>query len=200
MKILFQAVLLSTILAVPSFAAISELEDSQKETKDTSSSDLKAFISFSGSNILLHKDGSLVFSLRGGITLSEAFRLGIYASTVANDVNAKEDGKNISIDYNALGFLGEWKPVIINKFSISIPASLGAGYVNIQTQGEENSQAKDGFFTADAALHFNYQITPALLVGIGGGYRIFLGINEDGFKNSDFNTPFGELVICWGEN
>ena len=182
----------------PALAEINTLTDT--DAVASSEKAVKAFVGFEANNILLIKDGSLYFSLHGGVALNPSFRLGIYAATVANDVNTRENGKNISVDYNALGILAELKPLSFGKFSISIPLSAGAGFSNIQTQGSENSKAKDGFFVADAALHFNYQITPALEFGIGGGYRFFLGISEDGFDNGDFNTPFGAIFINWGEN
>ncbi|MBP5247783.1 MAG: hypothetical protein J6Z31_08000 [Fibrobacter sp.] len=186
------------LIASPALAEISTLTDT--DAVASSENSLKAFVGFEANNILLIEDGSIYFSLHGGVALNPNFRLGIYAATVASDVNTREKGKNISVDYNALGLLAELKPISFGKFSLSIPVSAGAGFSNIQTQGTENSKAKDGFFVADAALHFNYQITPALEFGIGGGYRFFLGISEDGFDNGDFNTPFGAIFINWGEN
>lgn len=182
----------------PVLAEIASLSDPSVEKTDDSS--LKAFVGFEADNILLVEDGSFAFSIRGGVSFNPSFRFGVYASTVANDVNTKYDGKNISVDYNALGLLGEFHAFRYGKFSVSIPVTAGAGFVNIQTKGKENSEAKDGFFVADAALHFNYQVTRTLEFGIGGGYRLFLGISEEGFDNQDFNTPFGAIFIHWGES
>lgn len=186
------------LMISPALAEISTLTDT--DATASSEKSLKAFVGFEANNILLIEDGSLYFSLHGGVAINPNFRMGIYAATVASDVNTKENRKSISVDYNALGLLAEFKPVSFGNFSISIPVSAGAGFSNVQTQGQENSKAKDGFFVADAALHFNYQITPALEFGIGGGYRFFLGISEDGLDNGDFNTPFGAIFINWGEN
>ena len=197
MKKLFWIFIALACFASPALAEISTLTDTDAVASDNS---LKAFVGFEANNILLVEDGSLYFSIHGGVVLNPNFRLGLYAATVANDVNTKENGKNIAVDYNSLGVLAELKPVSFGNFSISIPVTAGAGFSSIQTQGTENSKAKDGFFVADAALHFNYQITPALEFGIGGGYRFFLGISEDGFDDGDFNTPFGAIFINWGEN
>lgn len=192
-----------TLFAFSLFASFASAEiASLSENSEAASGDLsaKAFIGFEANNILLLEDGSLVFSVHGGVDLCPAFRLGIYAATVANDVNTKYDGKNISVDYNALGLLAEIRPVRFGNFSVSFPVTAGAGYVNVQTQGKENSEAKDGFFVADAALHLNWRVTRALEFGIGGGYRVFLGISEEGLDGGDFNTPFGAIFINWGEN
>jgi hypothetical protein len=43
------------------------------------------------------------------------------------------------------------------------------------------------------AVHFNYRITKMLEVSIGGGYRMFAGIEANNLENLDFCTPFGEL-------
>ncbi len=182
----------------PVLAEITSLSDTPTDKTDDSSP--KAFVGFEANNILLVEDGSIAFSIRGGVSFNPSFRFGVYAATVANDVNTKYGEKNISVDYNALGLLGEFHAFRSGKFSISIPVTAGAGFINIQTKGKENSKAKDGFFIADAALHFNYQVTKTLEFGIGGGYRLFLGISEEGFDNQDFNTPFGAIFIHWGEN
>ena len=180
----------------PAFAEISSLNDSENAIV---SDENKIFLGFEANNILLLEDGSLYFSFHGGVKIHPQFRLGMYAATVANDVNSKEHGKKISVDYNSLGILAEYKPLQIGNFSLSIPVTAGAGFTSINTKGEEHSKAKDGYFVADAALHFNYQINPSIEIGIGGGYRVFLGISEDDFENSDFNTPFGAFFINWGE-
>ncbi len=194
---------LLTFLAFSLFAPFASAEIaslSENSAAASGTSAAKAFVGFEANNILLLEDGSLVFSVHGGVALCPAFRLGIYAATVASDVNTKYKGRNISVDYNALGLLAEVRPVRFGNFSVSVPLTAGAGYVNVQTQGRENSEAKDGFFVADAALHLNWQVTRALEFGIGGGYRFFLGISEEGLDGGDFNTPFGAIFINWGEN
>ncbi len=178
-------------------AEITVLTDTDEVAR--SEKTVKTFVGFEANNILLLEDGSIAFSIHGGVSFHPLFRLGLYASTVANDVNLQKGGKKISVDYKSLGIFTELKPFAYNAFSISVPLTAGAGFTNISKQGSENSKADDGFFMGDAALHFNYKITRSLEIGIGGGYRFFLGISEDGFSNGDFNTPFGAVFINWSE-
>ena len=104
MKKLFWIFIALACFASPALAEISTLTDTDAVASDHS---LKAFVGFEANNILLVEDGSLYFSIHGGVVLNPNFRLGLYAATVANDVNTKENGKNIAVDYNSLGVLAE---------------------------------------------------------------------------------------------
>ena len=97
MKKLFWIFIALACFASPALAEISTLTDTDAVASDHS---LKAFVGFEANNILLVEDGSLYFSIHGGVVLNPNFRLGLYAATVANDVNTKENGKNIEVDYN----------------------------------------------------------------------------------------------------
>jgi hypothetical protein len=77
--------------------------------------------------------------------------------------------------------------------SISVPIQVGGGVVNIMEADDEAFAPEDYFFTADMAAHFNYRLTKMLEVSVGGGYRMFAGIDKNNLDNMDFNTPFGEL-------
>ena len=63
----------------------------------------------------------------------------------------------------------------------------------VKNPDDEAFESEDYFFTADMAVHFNYRVTKMLEISIGGGYRMFSGIETNGLENLDFCTPFGEL-------
>ena len=84
-------------------------------------------------------------------------------------------------------------PLRIDNFAISVPIKIGGGAVNAMDKGEEAFESEEYFFMADMAAHFNYRLTKMLEVSIGGGYRMFAGIDKNNLENMDFNTPFGEL-------
>ncbi len=189
-----------TLLTVPALASISEAP-AENTAPVLEKSTLKSFIGFGGGNALLLEDGTLVLTIRGGVSLTENFRAGIWGSTVASDVkNWDAPGNSQYVEYNAAGIVSEFQLLTKNNFSLSIPVLIGCGYVNIQEEGIEDAQAKDGFFIAEGSLHFNYQVTPALQIALGGGYRLFLGIDYENLKNRDFNTPFAEIVFYWNEH
>ena len=56
-----------------------------------------------------------------------------------------------------------------------------------------------GFFTADFSAQFNFRMTKLFEVSIGGGYRLFAGIEANNLKNKDFRSPFGELRFTFKE-
>ena len=195
-KIFTAACILS---AMPALAEISELSPNADTAPVSESPDLKAFISFGGGNALILKDGTITLTMRGGVKLNSSFKTGIWASTVIDDVRNYDAANSEFIDYKAMGLLGEYKVFSHKNFSMSVPVELGCGYVDVKDEGVEDSQAKDGFFIADAALHFNYQVTKSLEVSLGGGYRKFLGVDYKKLDNGDFDTPFAELLFTWSE-
>ncbi len=194
---IFAAIVFFSVHALASIPEISG--DGQAPV--TEYPNLKAFVGFGGGNALLLEDGTLILTIRGGVSVNKNLRAGVWGSTVASDARNYDapNHKAQYIDYNAAGAIAELQLFNRNAFSISIPLLVGCGYVNVQEEGVEDSQAKDGFFIAEAALHFNYQITKALQVAIGGGYRLFLGIDYENLENADFNTPFAEVVFYWSE-
>lgn len=185
--------------AMPALAEISELSTVPDAAPVSESPDLKAFISFGGGNALILKDGTVTLSMRGGVKFNPSFKAGIWASTVIDDVRNYDAANSEFIDYKAMGLLAEYKAFSYKDFSISAPVELGCGYVDVKDEGVEDSQAKDGFFIADAAVHFNYQVTKSLEASLGGGYRMFLGIDYNNLDNGDFDTPFAELLFTWSE-
>jgi hypothetical protein len=42
-------------------------------------------------------------------------------------------------------------------------------------------------------------MTKLFEISIGGGYRLFAGIEENNLKNKDFRSPFGELRFTFKE-
>ena len=113
------------------------------------------------------------------------------------NVLVADDNYNVAekqmIKYMSVGGFVELFPVRINDFSISIPIQIGGGALYVMEPDDEAFESEDYFFTADMAAHFNYRITKMLEISIGGGYRMFSGIETNGLENLDFCTPFGEL-------
>lgn len=160
---------------------------------EESNNGLNAFIGVSGGNSMIAGDGTVFASLRIGLKLNSLFSSGFWASTTVSDVRNYNVHEKQLVNYKSFGAFVELFPFHAGKFSISIPLEIGGGVVNAMESGDDAFEPEDYFFTGDAALHFNYRLTKKLEVSIGGGYRMFLGIEENNLDNSDFSTPFGEL-------
>lgn len=172
----------------------------QANESETPSNELKAFIALSGGNSMIARDGTIWISIKGGVQILPRLQTGLYVSTIASDVeNPYAKSTLQSIDYNAMGIIAEVLLLEKNHFSLSLPFSFGGGFINILEQNAEHFKAEDGFFIGEAAISFNYQLTKALNVGIGGGYRLFLHIDSNNLDNSDFNSLFGVLSFKWME-
>jgi hypothetical protein len=172
----------------------------QATEKDSPSESLKAFIGLSGGNSMIARDGTLWMSIKGGVRVHPRIQTGLFVSTIVSDVkNPYKKATSQYIDYNALGAFAEFRLLEINLFSLSIPFSVGGGLINIMEQNVEHSSAEDGFFMGEAGLSFNYQLTRVLNVSIGGGYRLFLHVDNNKLDNNDFNSLYGELTFRWTE-
>lgn len=161
---------------------------------------LKAFVGFGGGNSMIARDGTVWISIKSGLRINSRVQTGVYASTIISDVTNpyKKDAPQ-NIDYNALGIFGEFTALEKGAFSLTLPVAAGAGLINIIKQNAENSKAEDGFFMAEAGFAFNCQVTQMLRVSIAGGWRQFLGIDNNKLRNKDFNTLFGEFSFRWTE-
>lgn len=176
--------------ATSSFA---ELRSLQYNPQEPINDGWKAFIGFSGGNSMIADDGTIFAGLRIGIDWNTLFASGIWANLIISDVRNYNVKQKQMLDYKAFGIQGEITPFRKGTFSISVPVNVGGGVVNTMNKGDESFSPEDYFFVADASLHFNVRMTRALEVSLGGGYRIFGGIDKNNLDNSDFNTLFGEL-------
>lgn len=156
-------------------------------------------IGVSGGNSLIARDGTIFMSVRIGVQWNEFIANGVWTTFLLSDVvNPNVKGQEL-INYNAFGVFAELFPLRFDKFSLSIPIQIGGGVVNIIDQGDDAFSPEEYFFTGDMALHFNYRVTKMLEVSIGGGYRMFAGIDENNLDDMDFCTPFGELRFTFKE-
>lgn len=153
----------------------------------------KAFLGIGGGNSLVADDGAIFANLRIGIQWNDLLASGLFANFLVSDVRNYNVHQKQMVDYNSFGAFIELFPVRIDAFSISVPIEVGGGAINVIENGDENFSSEDYFFVADMAVHFNYRVTKMLEVSIGGGYRMFNGIEENNLENLDFCTPFGEL-------
>lgn len=152
-----------------------------------------ALIGIGGGNSLVADDGAIFANLRIGIQWNPLLASGVFANFLISDVRNYNVPQKQMVDYNSFGAFVELFPVRIDAFSISVPIKVGGGAINIIENGDENFSSEDYFFVADMAAHFNYRVTKMLEVSVGGGYRMFSGIEENGLENLDFCTPFGEI-------
>ena len=199
MKKKFLATLLMAMaLAVNSHAKLQGSDDFKP--KEESTSNWSALIGVSGGNSLIARDGTIFMNIRIGIALNPYISLGAYTSSILSNVQNPKVHHSQMIDYHAFGVFVE--PTVFRNgiFSISLPVSIGGGEVDFMDKGDEDGfKADDGFFTADFSAQFNFRITKLLEVSIGGGYRLFAGIEANNLQNKDFRTPFGELRFTFKE-
>ena len=189
------AVLLVLFMASASYAEMSNLKDkSDNSAKESSESNgLKALFGVSGGNSLVTDDGAIFANLRIGIDFNPLISSGVWVSRLLSDVRNYNVPQKQMIKYMSVGGFVELFPVRVDDFSISVPIQIGGGARYVMEPEDEAFESEDYFFTADMAVHFNYRITKMLEVSIGGGYRMFAGIETNNLENLDFCTPFGEL-------
>lgn len=176
--------------ATSSFA---ELRSIQFTPEDKTSGGLNAYIGIGGGNSMIIDDGTIFMNLRIGLEFNSFIAAGAWFSSIMSDVRNYTAPVPEMIDYNAFGVQVEVTPYRLNNFSISIPVNIGGGAVNILRKGDEAFASEDYFFVADASAQFNYRVTKMLEVSIGGGFRVFAGIDASNLSSGDFCTPFGEL-------
>ncbi|MCQ2089604.1 MAG: hypothetical protein MJY93_05090 [Fibrobacter sp.] len=184
------AALVILACATSSFA---ELRSMQFTPEESANDSWKAYLGFSGGNSMIADDGTIFAGLRIGIDWNSLIGTGLWGNVIISDVRNYNVKQKQMLDYKAFGVQGEITPYRHGIFSVSVPVNVGFGVVNTMNQGDEAFSPEDYFFVADASVHFGARLTKALEVSIGGGYRIFAGIEENNLENSDFNTLFGEL-------
>ena len=195
---IWTALLAALTLTVSSHAKLLGSDDYQP--KEEAKSSWSALLGVSGGNSLIARDGTIFMNLRIGIALNPYISFGAYSSTILSNVKNPKVHHSQMIDYHAFGAFVE--PTVFRNgiFSISLPISIGGGEVDFMDKGDEDGfKADDGFFTADFSAQFNFRMTKLLVVSIGGGYRLFAGIESNNLKNKDFRTPFGELRFTFKE-
>ena len=186
------AILLVFAMAGSSFAELTGMNDNDAAEKSESAA-MTALVGLGGGNSLIADDGVIFMTMRIGVDVMQLFSTGAWFTTTIEDVrNYNVDHKQM-VNYNAFGAFVELFPLRFDKFAISVPIKIGGGAVNAMDKGDEAFESEEYFFTADMAAHFNYRLTKMLEVSVGGGYRMFAGIDKNNLENRDFNTPFGEL-------
>lgn len=182
----------SVVLACAT-SSFAELRSIQFTPEDKTSEGLNAYIGIGGGNSMIIDDGTIFMNLRIGLEFNSFIAAGAWFSSIMSDVRNYTAPVPEMIDYNAFGVQVEVTPYRLNKFSISIPVNIGGGAVNNLRKGDEAFASEDYFFVADASAQFNYRVTKMLEVSIGGGFRVFAGIDASNLSSGDFCTPFGEL-------
>ena len=186
------AILLVFAMAGSSFAELAGMNDNDAAEKSESAA-MTALVGLGGGNSLIADDGVIFMTMRIGVDVMQLFSTGAWFTTTIEDVrNYNVDHKQM-VNYNAFGAFVELFPLRFDKFAISVPIKIGGGAVNAMDKGDDAFESEEYFFTADMAAHFNYRLTKMLEVSVGGGYRMFAGIDKNNLDNMDFNTPFGEL-------
>lgn len=196
---IFTIATLALAFATSANAELAGMGDQEVKTSDASQSHWSGLIGLSGGNSLIAKDGTIFMSVRIGVQWNDIIANGAWTTFLLSDVeNPNVKGKEL-INYNAFGVFAELFPFRFNEFSISVPIQIGGGVVNVIEKSDEAFTPEEYFFTGDMAVHFNYRVTKMLEVSIGGGYRMFAGIDENELDDMDFCTPFGELRFTFKE-
>lgn len=180
------------LVALAAFAN-AELRSANFTPEEKSDDGLKAFIGVSGGNVLVADDGGIFANLRIGLDLNPLFSTGVWVSRLLSDVRNYNVKEKQMIKYMSFGGFVELFPLRFDKFSVSVPIEIGGGALYVMEPEDESFESEDYFFTADMAAHFNYRVTKMLEISIGGGYRMFTGIETNNLENLDFCTPFAEL-------
>ncbi|MCQ2105154.1 MAG: hypothetical protein MJZ26_05110 [Fibrobacter sp.] len=189
-KIALAALVLALVATT---SANAELRSRSFTPEEKQNDGWSAYLGFGGGNSMIADDGTIFINLRIGIEWNPLLATGVWASFIASDVRNYNVAGTELINYNAFGAQVELTPFRMGEFSISIPINVGGGVVNIIERGDEAFSPEDYFFVADMSAQFNYRVTRMLEVSIGGGYRMFAGIEKNNLENLDFCTPFGEL-------
>ena len=176
-----------------STAAYAELRSATFTPEEPANNGWSAFLGIGGGKALIARDGTVFANLRIGIQWNTWFATGVFASFIMDDVLNPHVKSDQMVNYNAYGAVVEFTPFRRNLFSISIPVEIAGGVVNAMDRGDSAFSPEDYFFMTDAAVQFNYRVTKMLEVSLGGGYRIFAGIEKNNLDNGDFSTPFGEI-------
>ena len=184
--------LLLFLMALVAFAN-AELQSVKFTPEEKSNDGLKAFIGVSGGNVLVADDGAIFANIRIGLDILPQISTGVWVSRLLSDVRNYNVAEKQMIKYMSFGGFVELFPLRLGDFAISAPIEVGGGALYVMEPNDEAFESEDYFFTADMAVHFNYRVTRMLEVSIGGGYRMFNGIETNGLENLDFCTPFGEL-------
>ena len=183
------------LMILVAFAALAnaELRSANFTPEEKSNDGLKAFIGVSGGNVLVADDGAIFANIRIGLDILPQISTGVWVSRLLSDVHNYNVAEKQMIKYMSFGGFVELFPLRLGNFAISVPIEVGGGALYVMEPEDEAFESEDYFFTADMAVHFNYRVTRMLEVSIGGGYRMFNGIETNGLENLDFCTPFGEL-------
>lgn len=197
---IFSTVAIALAFAASANAELAGMSDQNTNVSETSQSHWSGLIGISGGNSLIAKDGTIFMSVRIGVQWNDFIANGAWTTFLLSDVqNPNVKGQEV-LNYNAFGLFAELFPFRFNDlFSISVPIQVGGGVVNVIEKGDEAFSPEEYFFTGDMAVHFNYRLTKMLEVSIGGGYRMFAGIDENNLDDMDFCTPFGELRFTFKE-
>lgn len=180
------------LMALVAFAN-AELQSVKYTPEEKSNDGLKAFIGVSSGNVLVADDGAIFANIRIGLDILPQISTGVWVSRLLSDVRNYNVAEKQMIKYMSFGGFVELFPLRLGDFAISVPIEVGGGALYVMEPEDEAFESEDYFFTADMAVHFNYRVTRMLEVSIGGGYRMFNGIETNGLENLDFCTPFGEL-------
>ncbi len=161
-------------------------------SNETTSEGFGALIGIGGGNSMIADDGTIFMTLRIGLDF-QLLSTGVWVTSTISDVRNYNVPQKQLVKYRAFGGFIELFPLRFGDFSISVPVQIGGGVLSALNSGDEAFESEEYFFTGDAAVHFNYRVTRMLEVSIGGGYRMFAGIDENNLDDMDFCTPFGEL-------
>ena len=183
------------LMILVAFAALAnaELRSANFTPEEKNNDGLKAFIGVSGGNVLVADDGAIFANIRIGLDILPQISTGVWVSRLLSDVRNYNVAEKQMIKYMSFGGFVELFPIRLGDFAISVPIEIGGGALYVMEPDDEAFESEDYFFTADMAVHFNYRVTKMLEVSIGGGYRMFSGIETNNLENLDFCTPFGEL-------
>lgn len=137
-------------------------------------------------------NGDLAFSNGGGggILVNDKFFIGGFGLGTVNNLKYNyADGSSSEID---LGYGGIWagyhfKPMSAIHFAADL--KLGWGELGIDDYDGFGRYYSDNIFAINPGISAELNITPWMRLAIGGGYRLFMGTNNDFISDTDLSTP-----------
>lgn len=134
----------------------------------------------------------------GGALFNKRFFLGGYGqgNLVLDDLfTYNSEPVKLEMGHGGL-WLGYWyKPE--NVAHLGVSSRFGWGGIGLLDQAN-NLLLSDDVFHIQPQIHGEINVLPFMKLSAAAGYRLSLGVNNDFFSSSDFNSPTAWLGIYFG--
>lgn len=150
----------------------------------------------------VHKNFGVSSGGGGAVILNQTLFVGGYglslAPVIGKDVSI--EGVNYTDTEIAFGHGGIWVGYIHNyKKLVHIGGSAKFGWGNITLDDVRlPNKYKDNVLVITPQVEVEVNVSKWFKVNIGGGYRIVTGVNDNVFRQKDFNSPQATVGFLFG--